>query len=210
MCHDRREVCFLTNVFLQRMNTPVARFQSEGVLTHQSVPPLIPAYNKFMGGINRTDQLKKTYGFDRKSKGYWLRLFFQFFDYVVNAYLLYKHGCITHVCAKDSLGFRLKRRLRPVYHVLFVQQQRRWKRNYIYCLLNLALYLQRRRIYMYVTEEAFGCVQYFADGVNEGSSITFCKKCPCSTSKSSATTRKRAHSFNELLLTVHFTLRNSL
>ena len=31
--------------------------------------------------------------------------------------------------------------------------------------------LRRRRIY--VTEEAFGCEQYFADGVNEGSSITF-------------------------------------
>ena len=48
-------------------------------------------------------------------------------------------------------------------------------RNCIYILLHLALYLRRRRIY--VTEEAFGCVQYFADGVNEGSSITFCKKC---------------------------------
>ena len=35
----------------------------------------------------------------------------------------------------------------------------------------MALYLRRRRIY--VTEEAFGCVQYFADGVNDGSSITF-------------------------------------
>ena len=60
---------------------------------------------------------------------------------------------------------------------------------------------------IYVTEEAFGCVQYFGDGVNEGSSITFCKKC---TSRLSATTMKRAHRFNELLLTVHFTLRSSL
>ena len=79
---------------------------------------------------------------------------------------------------------------------------------YIYILLFVALYLRRRKIN--VTEEAFGCVQYFADGVNDGSSITFCKKCACSTSKLSATTRKRAHSFNQLLLTVHFTLRYSL
>ena len=57
-----------------------------------------------------TDQLRKMYGFDRKSKLYWLRLFFQFFDYAVNnAYLLYKHGCIAHnICAKDLLGFRLE------------------------------------------------------------------------------------------------------
>ena len=46
----------------------------------------------------------------------------------------------------------------------------------------LALYLRRRRIY--VTEEAFGCVQYFADSVNEGSSITFCKKCACTALRS--------------------------
>ena len=56
-------------------------------------------------------------------------------------------------------------------------------------LLHFALYLRHRRIY--VTEEAFGCVQYFADGVNEGSSITFRKKCACSTSKLSATTNAR-------------------
>ena len=108
--HDRREVCFVTNVFPEHMDTPVARLQPEGVLRHQSVPPLLPAYNKFMGGVDRTDQLRKTYGFDRKSKRYWLRLFFQYFDYAVNnAYLLYKHGYNTHnVCAKDSLGFRLE------------------------------------------------------------------------------------------------------
>ena len=62
----------------------------------------------------------------------------------------------------------------------------------------------------YVIEEAFGCVQYFGDGLNEGSSITFCKKCACSIWRLSATTRKQAHSFNEFLLTVNFTLRNSL
>ena len=50
------------------------------------------------------------YGFDRKSKRYWLRLFFQFLDYAVNnAYLLYKQGCIArNICPKDLLGFRLE------------------------------------------------------------------------------------------------------
>ena len=31
--HDRREVCFVSNVFPERMDTPVARLQPEGVLT---------------------------------------------------------------------------------------------------------------------------------------------------------------------------------
>ena len=39
----------MTNVFPERMDTPVARLQPEGVLRYQSVPPLLPAYNKFMG-----------------------------------------------------------------------------------------------------------------------------------------------------------------
>ena len=100
--HDRREVCFMTNVFPEG----VARLQPEGVVRYQSVPPLLPAYIQ----VNRTDQRKKTYRFDRKSKHCWLRLFFQFFHYAVNnAYLLYKHGCIArNICPKDPLGFRLE------------------------------------------------------------------------------------------------------
>ena len=72
--------------------------------------PLLPAYNKFMGGVDRNDQLRKMYRSDRKSKCYWLHLFFQFFDYAVNnAYLLHKHSCIAiNVCPKDLLGFRLE------------------------------------------------------------------------------------------------------
>ena len=54
---DRREVCFITNVFPEHMDSQVARLQPEGVLRNQSVPPLLPAYNMFMGGVDRTDQL---------------------------------------------------------------------------------------------------------------------------------------------------------
>ena len=40
---DRREVCFVTNVFPEYTDTPVARLQPEGVLRYQSVPPILPA-----------------------------------------------------------------------------------------------------------------------------------------------------------------------
>ena len=91
-------------------DTPVARLQPEGMLRHQSVRPILPAYNKFMAGVDRTDQCRRTYWFDRKSKHYWLRIFFQFSDYAINnAYLLYKHSCHAHkLSAMDLLSFRLE------------------------------------------------------------------------------------------------------
>ena len=74
------------------------------------MPPLLPSYNMFMGGVDRTDQLRKTYGFDRKSSSFWLRLFFQLFDYAINnAHILYKHSCKRYdVRPKDLLAFRLE------------------------------------------------------------------------------------------------------
>ena len=47
--------------------------QKLGVLVAQSVPPLLPAYNKFMGGVDKTDQLHKYYAFDHRCKQPWMR-----------------------------------------------------------------------------------------------------------------------------------------
>ena len=91
---DRKVVSLVTNVFPEHMEGKVPRVQRDGFLRYQSVPPVLPAYNKFMGGVDRLSQLRRTYGFDRKSRRYWLRPFFQFFDYAVdNAFILYKHNC---------------------------------------------------------------------------------------------------------------------
>ena len=61
-----------------------------------------------MGGVDRLSQVRKTYVFDRKSKRYWIRPFFQFFYYAVNnAYLLYKHNCkLFDLPPKELLDFR--------------------------------------------------------------------------------------------------------
>ena len=72
---DRSEVYFVTSVFPEHIDSQVARVQAEGILRNQSAPPLLPAYNMFMGGVDWSDQLRKTYGFDRKSKCFWLHLF---------------------------------------------------------------------------------------------------------------------------------------
>lgn len=106
---DRSVVSFVTNVFPEHMEGKVARVQSDGLMHYQSVPPLLPAYNRYMGGVDRLNQMRKTYGYDRKAKRYWLRLFFQLFDYSVhNAYLVYVHNCRTYKSkAVNHQGFRI-------------------------------------------------------------------------------------------------------
>ena len=101
-------MCFVTNVFPEHMDSQVARVQPEGVLHKQSVPPLLPAYNKFMGGVDRTGHIRKHMGLigNRSAFGF----FFQFFNYAIdNSYVLYKHDCKRcKTRPKDLLGFRLE------------------------------------------------------------------------------------------------------
>ena len=54
------------------------RVQIDGSLQLQAIPSVLPAYNKYMGGVDRLSQVRKSYGFDRKSRRYWVRAFFQF------------------------------------------------------------------------------------------------------------------------------------
>ena len=49
-----------------------------------------------------------SYGFDRKSRRYWVRAFFQFFYYAINNALLYKHNCRLHdMTPRDLLDYRI-------------------------------------------------------------------------------------------------------
>ena len=75
----------------------------------QAVPPVLPAYNKYMSGVDRFSLVRNIFGFDRKSRRYWVRVFFQIFDYAINnAYLLYKHNCRLHdMTPRDLLDFRI-------------------------------------------------------------------------------------------------------
>ena len=121
--NDRSVVSFVSNVFQEAMDERVARLPPHSnTLTYQSVPPVLPAYNKYMGAVDRLSQLRKTYGFDRKSKRYWIRGFMTFFDYaVVNAYILYKQSCSKYgVKVVSPLEFRLN-----LVHLLMTEGKRR-------------------------------------------------------------------------------------
>ena len=124
--HDRKLVRFITNVFPASMACMVPVRQSSGVLVCKHVPPLLPAYNKFMGAVDRTGQLRKYYGFDRKCKRPWLRIFFHMFDLAINnAHILYSHNCRgSPVKPNDLLGFRLE-----LVHCLLDNESRRARKR---------------------------------------------------------------------------------
>ena len=105
--HDRKVVRLVTDAFSEHMDSPVARLHPEGVLRKQKVPPILPAYNKYMCAVDRTNQLGKNYDLDRKSRRFWLRLINRWFNIAVNnAYILYGHSCKRHrVTPKDALVF---------------------------------------------------------------------------------------------------------
>ena len=108
--HDCKVIRFLSNVFPETMPNQVPRVQPDGTFRYQAVPPLLPAYNKYMGGVDLTDQLRKTYCFDRKSKRSWIRLFYCFFDLAINnAFILHKSSNEKKgLVSFRSVDFRLK------------------------------------------------------------------------------------------------------
>ena len=88
---DKRVVSMLTTihsddiVVVQRRSrfAPSGREEIEKPLS-------ITEYNKYMGGVDRADQLLSYYGYSHRTIKWWKRAFFFLFDMaVVNAYLLY-------------------------------------------------------------------------------------------------------------------------
>ena len=79
----------MTNVFPESMNSKVYRLQHDGLLREQSAPPPLPAYNKYMYmcAIDVTGQIRKTYGFDRKSRRSWIRLFYTCKDFPLTMHI---------------------------------------------------------------------------------------------------------------------------
>jgi hypothetical protein len=61
-----------------------------------SCPPAVKLYTKYMGGVDRSDRMVRTYSVSRRSKKWWFRLFYYLLDTsIANSFILY-HNSPNH------------------------------------------------------------------------------------------------------------------
>ena len=82
------DIYLLSNAYPSSSADTVQRKQKDGAIIAVQAPPMLIGYNKYMGGVDRSDQMKSYYGLNRKSKRWTLRLIWDVA--VCNAYCLYK------------------------------------------------------------------------------------------------------------------------
>ena len=91
------------------------------------IPETVYHYNRYMGGVDRSDQLIKYYNVLRQTKRYWKTLFFHFIDVaVVNAYILHKEctlNPLSHYEFRENLVRSLCCTATPDYSILVGKRQ---------------------------------------------------------------------------------------
>ncbi|XP_045453460.1 piggyBac transposable element-derived protein 4-like [Melitaea cinxia] len=104
---DTKEVLLLSNAFHPKVGkTTVLRTQKDGTKQEISCPLAIKEYTKRMGGVDRFDRIKGTYSVGRRSRRWWVRIFFFLLDAsITNAYLLYCQN--TNATKLSHLEFRV-------------------------------------------------------------------------------------------------------
>lgn len=90
--HDRKPILFLSNTFpAVEDGCSVPRRDRQGTRNIIQCPPCVKAYNMCMGGVDQADQMKGTYGVDRKSRRWYMRLVWHMFDWALNnAFIIYR------------------------------------------------------------------------------------------------------------------------
>ena len=92
---DNTVVPLVNTITKPQEMTHVKRTNKDGSKIDVSCPESIKSYNKFMGGVDLFDSRRKTYSCSRRSKKWWLHLFYFLLDTTtVNAFLLHQqcHG----------------------------------------------------------------------------------------------------------------------
>lgn len=98
-------------------DTVVRRRQKDGTLEDVRAPPVVLAYNKFMGGVDLADQLRRYYTVSWKSKKWWRRIFYFLLDQTVcNAYILMRESLNHqwHYTGRDKT-----QKSKPITHLDF-------------------------------------------------------------------------------------------
>ena len=81
----------MNNICDPDKRSQVPRRNKDGTRSYIECPESIKLYNSYMRGVDVFDSRRKTYSCSRKSKKWWLRLFYFLLDAATaNAYILYK------------------------------------------------------------------------------------------------------------------------
>lgn len=84
------KVVYLASNYHGNETTTVQRTSKDGSKSNVTCPILVKDYNSFMGRVDHADRLQVLYCVDRKSKKWWLRIYWGLLDIVfVNAYVVY-------------------------------------------------------------------------------------------------------------------------
>ena len=91
---DKRQVSMLSTVHDDSMLTKTRRTRLvEGGREDVRKPVMIEQYNKYMGGVDKSDQLLSYYGLSHRTVKWWRRAFFHLLDLaIVNAYIMYSEA----------------------------------------------------------------------------------------------------------------------
>ena len=105
---DRKVVMVMSTNCQPSSSGSVLRKQKDGSCVHVPCPESIISYNKFMGGVDRGDQLRGYYRCRSKSRKFYKYIFYFLLDVAItNAFILMKN--FTSSCPfKDFKSFRLQ------------------------------------------------------------------------------------------------------
>ena len=105
---DRKLVMAMSSNTQPSAKGLVLRRQKDHTRTPISCPESIVLYNKYMGGVDRGDQLRGYYNCRTKSRKFYRYIFYFLFDVAItNAYILQKNFCPDSV-HKNVKEFRLQ------------------------------------------------------------------------------------------------------
>ena len=86
---DKKLVSFISTQCDVRGNETVRRKQKDGTYIKVPTIPAVTLYNKYMGGVDRSDQMRQYYETLRRAKKWWRCLFWFCLDVtIVNAHIL--------------------------------------------------------------------------------------------------------------------------
>lgn len=106
---DTKNVHIMTNFHDPTKITEVQRKLANGTKIFVQCPQAISDYNIYMNAVDKFDQKRNAYILDKRSKKWWLRLFYFMVDAaIVNSFIQYSSKCdITYLSFRLALGRQL-------------------------------------------------------------------------------------------------------